>query len=232
MSLITYKLNIMTYSSILISLTINQDEIREMIIKFILDKQKNLVYACSTDKNSNIILEGYHKLQGLDNNQSHHFWKQWLNNNGIFVKYYYDSIDNDNDPTSTFYNILQYMFNFNQTNLIKIKPLIHESYQYQINRVSQDVDENNIQETFFKPVSIQITKEQFNTLNNRIMGKNIKKIFNINQTLCVICQEEIRSRQHCTILICNHLYHKICAREWFTQKCILPSCPSCRIDIR
>lgn len=219
---------IMTYSSFQISLTINEDEMQEMIIKFILDKEKNIVYTCSIDINNNIIYEGYQNLPGLNNNRSVNFWYEWLNNYGIFVKYYYDSTELDG--ASTFYNILKYLFHFNEINLIKMKELIDQSYE--LIRLPSDVGESNIPETFFEPVSVLITKDEFNTLNNRIMGKNLKKELNTNKIICVICQEEICSRQHCTILICKHVYHKICAREWFTKQCQIPTCPCCRVDIR
>ena len=82
-----------------------------------------------------------------------------------------------------------------------------------------------------QPVSIQITKDHLNTLK-RVMSKKLKMELSLDEAVCSICLEEIRSRQHCSVLHCSHIYHKKCAEMWFTKKCIHPTCPCCRKDIR
>lgn len=48
-------------------------------------------------------------------------------------------------------------------------------------------------------------------------------------TVCVVCQEEIRTVTMTRIRHCNHCFHDDCLGEWFTQN---PRCPTCRYDIR
>ena len=90
------------------------------------------------------------------------------------------------------------------------------------------------EEEFMEPVKIHLTKTEFKQLNTRVMGKKLKKTIGVldEEVDCVICQDEIRSRQHCTILKCNHTFHKKCISRWLVNDCQLPTCPCCRMDVR
>ena len=92
---------------------------------------------------------------------------------------------------------------------------------------------DSIDPEFFKPVDRRLTKEEFKTLiTRRVMGKKLRKELGTQETCCVICQEDVRSKQHCSILGCKHFFHIKCARQWFSEMCTKPTCPCCRKDAR
>lgn len=94
--------------------------------------------------------------------------------------------------------------------------------------LESDINTND----FWKPVDIHISNDVFeNKLTHRRMSKKIQKEFGCNNT-CTICLEDIRPNQFTTITECKHVFHKKCAKEWFTKKCNTPICPCCRTDIR
>lgn len=96
-----------------------------------------------------------------------------------------------------------------------------------------EILEGSIPEEFFEPVSIRLTKNTFDKIiTTRSMGKKLLKQLGEKSVLCVICQETITSRKHCSVLGCKHAYHKNCAKTWFTEQCQLPTCPCCRVDVR
>jgi len=102
-----------------------------------------------------------------------------------------------------------------------------------IRQYVQNLLENNRTiEDFWKPINIHISNEDFekNIIHTRMSKKLQIKLLCDNT--CTICLETIRPNQITTILGCRHVFHKKCAKEWFTQKCNKPVCPSCRSDIR
>ena len=86
---------------------------------------------------------------------------------------------------------------------------------------------------FWEPVASRLTDEGFDEMvPTHRMSKSIRKKYNMEEPICSICQEDINSRQHCSILKCEHVYHKNCIKTWLTKTCEKPTCPCCRIDVR
>ena len=86
---------------------------------------------------------------------------------------------------------------------------------------------------FWEPVASRLTDEGFDEMApTHRMSKSIRKKYNMEDPICSICQEDINSRQHCSILKCEHVYHKNCIKTWLTKTCEKPTCPCCRIDVR
>jgi hypothetical protein len=107
--------------------------------------------------------------------------------------------------------------------------------QQLIEPVSEAMEDvfHEINPDFFKPIDIRLDKQQFNQLITRkVMGKKLRKLLPTDDYCCVICQEEITSHQHCSILGCKHFFHLNCARQWFSKQCSKPTCPCCRKDAR
>lgn len=46
--------------------------------------------------------------------------------------------------------------------------------------------------------------------------------------VCIICRDEMTTRDCKALPVCQHMFHKSCLREWLTQQ---QSCPTCRSDI-
>lgn len=97
----------------------------------------------------------------------------------------------------------------------------------------QNVLENNITtDDFWKPIDIHISNEDFEKIIiHRRMSKKLRTELSCDNT-CTICLEDIRPNQITTIIGCKHVFHKKCAKEWFTKKCNKPVCPCCRTDVR
>ena len=82
-------------------------------------------------------------------------------------------------------------------------------------------------------VKITLTREQYNEfIKTNIMTKNLLDLHSIKDEKCSICQENVNIGDNCAITPCNHLYHSTCSIEWFIKKCIRPTCPICRMDVR
>lgn len=45
---------------------------------------------------------------------------------------------------------------------------------------------------------------------------------------CAICLEELKYNRVWHSLGCNHLFHPKCLKQYLTQKCYTPCCPTCR----
>ena len=90
-----------------------------------------------------------------------------------------------------------------------------------------------IEDGFWDTVAVRITETDFEKqVNTCRMSKTIREKYNMDVAVCSICQEDINSRQHCSILKCEHIYHKKCIKEWLVDRCEQPTCPCCRKDVR
>jgi hypothetical protein len=53
---------------------------------------------------------------------------------------------------------------------------------------------------------------------------------------CAICVQNIRYKDHLSVILCGHEYHTVCIRVACHKELVLtgsmPKCPLCRIDIR
>ena len=92
---------------------------------------------------------------------------------------------------------------------------------------------DNSPSNLIKPVSTKLTNEEFESIFViRPMSKKIKETVKIETINCTVCLDEVKSRQHCAITPCIHIFHKNCAKEWFCKMCIHPKCPNCRSNVR
>ena len=102
-------------------------------------------------------------------------------------------------------------------------PIILDKYNWLLNKIVE----------FFKPVDLRLNIREFNRIQRRVMGKPLKKELNLDEfPNCPICMDKIDSRQHCTVLKCNHTMHISCAKNWLIKHCIKPTCPCCRACTR
>ena len=102
-------------------------------------------------------------------------------------------------------------------------PIILDKYDWLLNKVVE----------FFKPVDLRLSVLEFNRIQRRVMGKPLKKELNLDEfPNCPICMDKIDSKQHCTVLNCNHTMHISCAKNWLIKHCIKPTCPCCRACAR
>lgn len=91
---------------------------------------------------------------------------------------------------------------------------------------------------FFESVNLKLSLTEFKQIPRAVMGKPLLKRLGKeipkkkeDFPVCVICMDNIKSRQHTTVLDCCHLYHIDCAKQWFTKHCEKPTCCSCRAEI-
>lgn len=90
----------------------------------------------------------------------------------------------------------------------------------------------NPDDVFWEPVSSKLDNKTFEEfVETKRMSKALRKKYT-EEPVCSICQEDINSRQNCSILKCDHLYHKKCIKKWLTKSCEKPTCPCCRVDVR
>ena len=90
----------------------------------------------------------------------------------------------------------------------------------------------NAPRAFLEPVHVRLSKDEFDAMPVSVMSKKLRKQLKDDEPCCPICMENIKTRCHCTVLPCGHVYHKNCARKWLTEKCERPTCPMCRADVR
>ena len=91
----------------------------------------------------------------------------------------------------------------------------------------------NPEDGFWDTVGIRLTEKEFEkVVNTFVMGKTSREKYRIEKSICSICQEDINSRQHCSILNCKHIFHKKCIKEWLVNTCEQPTCPCCRENVR
>ena len=98
----------------------------------------------------------------------------------------------------------------------------------------QDAVSQEVVHGFMEPVRINLTDSEFSKLSTKVMSKKLKKVLGKHDedVTCSICLEDIRFKQHCKILKCNHVFHKKCISRWLMNECEKPTCPCCRADVR
>jgi hypothetical protein len=102
-----------------------------------------------------------------------------------------------------------------------------------IHHLRQDI------QMFFQPVNLKLSTNEFKQLPRAVMGKPLLKRLGKeipkeeeDYPVCVICMDNTKSRQHCTVLDCGHLYHIGCSKQWFMEHCEKPTCPCCRGEVQ
>jgi len=80
----------------------------------------------------------------------------------------------------------------------------------------------------------RLSQKEFKCLPKRVMGRKLVKELNLTtEPECVICMEKISNRQHMSMPCSQkHYFHIKCSRQCLTQKCVKPTCPICRENIR
>jgi len=107
-------------------------------------------------------------------------------------------------------------------------PMTRVESSFRTNLAIRDYLENLLLD-FFHPVDLRLTEDEFRTLPRRVMGRPLMRELKLDECPdCPICMEQIKSRQHCTVLPCKHLMHVNCARQWLMEHCTKPTCPLCR----
>ena len=97
--------------------------------------------------------------------------------------------------------------------------------------VTEPWDGGEPENEFWNPISIRLNDVSFvKYVETNRMSKAIRQKY--KDPICTICQDDINSRQMCSILNCKHIYHKICIKTWLTESCDIPTCPCCREDVR
>jgi len=72
-----------------------------------------------------------------------------------------------------------------------------------------------------------VTKQDLLKLPKHAILKN-KDLSGLNTSVCSICLDHYKHRQHYQLLECNHSFHKCCIYKWFTK--YNRTCPICRIS--
>jgi hypothetical protein len=92
---------------------------------------------------------------------------------------------------------------------------------------------------FFESVDLKLSLAEFKLVPRAVMGKRLLKQLgkeiptkDEDFPVCVICMDNITSRQHCSVLDCGHLYHIGCSKQWFTKHCEKPTCCCCRAEVK
>ena len=97
--------------------------------------------------------------------------------------------------------------------------ILHSGYIYtMLDALANHADETS------RPV--RITTAEY----NNIIGNKTATADNIGQE-CNICLENININDVISVTKCGHTYHEKCLREWLTNECNVPSCPSCRTNL-
>jgi hypothetical protein len=79
-------------------------------------------------------------------------------------------------------------------------------------------------------ISIKIQNKIKKINKKRKAKKYFKKIKKIkNDERCVICQEDLKKKDKCVELHCNHQFHKHCIKKWI---CVKESCPLCNTKLK
>ena len=113
-----------------------------------------------------------------------------------------------------------------------------------INKINEIESKNNSNTEIISQTLNELVKE-YNINNSLVIkfkdlhGIN-QKFFNMHSTkntkckedlFCVICQENIKSRQHKINLDkCNHCFHKKCLNKYLKETLLNFKCPNCKKD--
>lgn len=94
---------------------------------------------------------------------------------------------------------------------------------------AQNLIRNNISQLNFEPYSTRYESYQREEINDKIFKCTMsKEDCKMENPICCICQEEIKSGEETSKIPCKHLFHSNCCKSWVD---INPTCPICRSNI-
>ena len=192
------------------TMTLINISVNNIAFNFQLDSENNLVkYHSYNPDTGEIIKYGYYSVDVI-------LLETIITN-------YYSYYTERHDIVDIFCSLLEF-HGFKPEVIDFLRPSIMET---------NEVMNTPIPTSFWEPVSLRLSEEDFLKLNTKPMSKKLKKELDLEEVDdCVICMEEIRSRMHCTTLECKHIFHKKCIKQWLMKDCQLPTCPCCRMDVR
>lgn len=137
---------------------------------------------------------------------------------------------NTRDPEPSFYNIERptdyYMNSYRRRQttrdpfvamyrIIDMSRMIHPMHYVDLNDIlSRSMEESGITR---QNISIVVSSEEYKDVKNQLNNHN-----------CSICLNEYDDEDKVSILICNHVFHTDCIKEWGCHK---PECPLCKQPI-
>lgn len=117
--------------------------------------------------------------------------------------------------------------------------------QYEIIQNNNEIQNNEIQNNNETRQLRRVIRRSINETKKKKTKKEIKEIIKKNipkhevlnkkskiikeNTDCIICTNEYKTREWITKLECNHIFHKKCIDKWFTTSREM-KCPYCRKD--
>jgi len=94
-------------------------------------------------------------------------------------------------------------------------------------RILDEIEDYNQPEEELEDVHVTMTSVQYKS----IIGTRKATIKDTHEC-CAICCDEIKHKTTVSETLCGHVYHSKCLRKWITKECRLPTCPTCRADLR
>jgi hypothetical protein len=223
-----------------------------------LDKSEDVHYSIVLydrlrDNNGNVIkdnitIENYNKW--YTNNESENFIE--YGDNRHIIRFPLNTVLNnifntsnlnqeeeeyDNMPINNINNIInifdRYLQN-NQNNIFNIieedlvNPEINEIPEFipfsDINNIFYSIN-NSLDNSLHEDVKIIISEENFDKLENiTYEDLNLSEL-----TECQVCTEEFNKEDEIKKLICNHIFHKNCIKQWLCEES--NKCPVCRVEV-
>lgn len=79
-----------------------------------------------------------------------------------------------------------------------------------------------------KKKNYEALKRLFET---ELAPRKYKEEYNEFQSNCTICQEDFKANHIVVELICRHVFHYKCIKDWFVKQLLEPKCPNCKDKI-
>ena len=138
-------------------------------------------------------------------------------------------VENTNNVNIFMPSIIDYQNNIEgivlEGSIVMITKMLISGQIYNVmNEIFDMIDTENTEE---EPQEIHLTPEEY---KKNIVSKRVTKKY--LDTTCLICQENIEKNQTMSLTKCGHAFHSKCLRNWLTKKCISPTCPTCRVNLK
>ena len=108
-----------------------------------------------------------------------------------------------------------------------IYSFLYHWYGWHIFRILDEIEDYNEPNEDLQDVQLTMSSEEYNSIIGvRRAGRAD------TQECCVICCDDIKYKSTISETSCGHVYHSKCLRKWITKECRIPTCPTCRADLR